>query len=113
MNLKVGEFYSLLMAIPCVLYGEMRISLKILHMTLIEGYSNCADRSSYSNISGTRPARFDKHAHDIEIAINVEILGDECNPSQWRFPMQQNQSLKKVGDLKCDNLPARRLLDDC
>ena len=88
----------------------MRIALKILTMILIEGYSNCADGSLHPNIGGNGPARFDQCMSDVENLISTYTLGNAFDPSQWRFPTQQNQSPKKVGGLKRDNNKSRKLL---
>jgi len=109
-NPDVRAFYSLLTAMPCILHGENHICLKILKMILIEGYSNCLDGSLYSAIRGNGSARFDQYVKDVERLINYEILGDEFNPSQWHFPLQQDVSPKRVGELKSDNNTARKLL---
>ena len=47
---------------------------------------------------------------DVERLINYETLGDEFSPSQWRFPLQQDESPKREGELKSNNNASRKLL---
>ena len=75
-------FYGSLTAMTCILHGEMRISLKILNMILIEGHSNWLDGILHSSIGDTGPDRLDRYTCDIENTINIQILGDNRNPSQ-------------------------------
>ena len=93
-----------------ILHGEMRIYLKILTIIVIEGFSNCVDGSLCNNIGGAGPARFDQCMYDVQSLINTQTLGNDLNPSLWRFPIQQNQSPKKVRDLKSENNTSRNLL---
>ena len=81
-NPDVRAFCSLLIAMPHILHGEMRIALKILTMILIQGYSNCHDGILYPNIGGAGPERFDQCVSDAENLINTQTLGNEFNPSQ-------------------------------
>ena len=41
---------------------------------------------------------------------NNEMLGTELNPSQWSFPLTENQ--KGVGTLRLDNNRTRSIIDE-
>ena len=92
------------------LHGEMIIALNFLTIILIKGCSNFLDGSLYPNVGGARPAYFDQYMSDVKKLIKTQKLGNEFNPSHWTFPIQQNQSPKKVRELKNDNNTSRKPL---
>lgn len=71
----VRAFYSLLITMPCILHGEMRLALSIINKCMIEGYSNCIEGTLHSNIGGTGTARFEKYIEEFEDIVNKKILG--------------------------------------
>ena len=107
---RCSMFYSMIIAMTCRLRGEMRIILAVLNKILIKGYSSCVNGALNSEIRGSGPARFNKCITCIEHIVSTKTLGDDYNPSQWRFPMMINVSSNKVGELKSDNTRERKLM---
>ena len=75
-------FYRAVEAVPCMLHLGNRVGLVLMHLTFLEGYSNCEDESLFPNVGHSIRARWKKYAEEIEQLVNKSILGTEENPSQ-------------------------------
>lgn len=65
-NCNIRAFYSLLTIVLHILHREMRVNLKIIHVIVIERYSNYIYMPLYSNINRTESTKFDKYVKDFE-----------------------------------------------
>ena len=55
----------------------------------------------FSSSSQTVTGRWKEYVSSVTDTINNEILGSEQYPSQWTFPLSENQ--KGIGTLRLDN----------
>lgn len=105
-----NSYYCTADACTCILYIENRVNITFLEMLFIEGYSNCDEASLYLDVGRSVKARFTKYASDIAHAINTQILGDEPNLSQFRFPL--NEAKDNIGTLCINNPTAQKIVDN-
>jgi hypothetical protein len=105
-----NALYKLLLAIPCILHMENRIGIKLVEMVLIEGGSNAIAGKLFGHIRGkVGKARFEHFAASIEEHVNNEILGDDNNPGQWRFPISDKDGTS-VANLRMHNPHTRKFV---
>jgi hypothetical protein len=76
--------FLVMQAVPCILHYEDHLCKKILSMIISEGISN-AEVGNILRKSSTMSKKVCMEAYikQLENIINMEILGDEYNPTQW------------------------------
>ena len=103
-------FYCAEEAIPCILHLWNHVGLVLMHLMFLEGHSNCEDELLFANIGYRVSARWKKYVEEIEQLVNKSILGNEENPSQWHFPL--NETKTNVNVLRLDNNRTRLIIND-
>ena len=85
-------FYCDEEACLCTLHLENSVSLVLIHLTLLEGHSNCEVESLFSKFGRSGSPRCKKYVEEIEARLNQNTLGAEENPSQWHFLLNESNT---------------------
>ena len=108
--LDENAFYCVEDALPCTLNAENRIVLITLNLLFLEGKGNCDNGSMFSSSSQTVTGRWKEHVSSVTDTINNEVLGSEQYPSQWTFPLSENQ--KGISVLRLGNDRTRCIIQN-
>jgi hypothetical protein len=95
-------------AVPCILHCENRVSIKILTMLLIEGFSNAQAGTILREYSNSKKNRCNRYVDMVQHIMNTQLLGDEFDPVQWECPVQDDGQM--VGAITIDNNRARKIV---
>ena len=101
-------------AIPCLLHMENRMGIKFLSMVLKTGLNNAVNPKDGIKLPWMPPDtttiddRVAAFTDKIQSLMNLEILGSQVLPTQWKLPYETPSN--KVGEITMDNVRIRKLL---
>jgi hypothetical protein len=105
-----AALFLVMQAVPCILHCENRVSLKILLMLLMEGFSNAQAGHILSGTCKSKRKHCKACSKLVENIINTHILGDKFDPVQWECPTTDDGLM--VGAITLDNNKARKIVEN-
>ncbi|KAL7556672.1 hypothetical protein ACA910_010058 [Epithemia clementina (nom. ined.)] len=103
---EIEQFMLLLIeAVPCILYLENRVGLKILMVLLHEGLKYTKDDSLFPNIP-SKSEQVDQFFNMVNRYCNESIWGTVDCPAQWKCP-REGTKMDQVCEISLENTRTR------
>lgn len=102
-----GAYFVVMDAVPCSLHMENRVGLKLITMLLIEGLKSADLGSIHSHLT-SKAGRIKAYMESIHRIMNLEILGSELSPNQWKVPFDSKTNT--IGTLCLENTKTRKVV---
>ena len=100
-TLDENSFYFIKKSLPWSLRIENRLGSSTVSFLFLEGQDNCDNVTLCDPLCRGFPGWYKENTKSMYETINTEMLWVEFNPSQWSFPVSENQ--KEEGTLRLNN----------